>query len=112
MSNLPEASVGQRSGQAPRLRLGFTLVELLVDWDHHTAPGDPASGAGPRAPGGKGGHLLQQRQATHGCFPHVCPRSRGRLPGNYWDGLNPERDKRSWLNNYNEVWTNAPQGGT
>ena len=36
----------------------------------------------------------------------------GRLPGNWWDGSNPDKEKRAWLLNSNEPFDNAPQGGT
>jgi hypothetical protein len=37
---------------------------------------------------------------------------KGQLPGNWWDFQNRDEDKRSWLLNSGEAFTNAPQGGT
>jgi type II secretory pathway pseudopilin PulG len=35
-----------------------------------------------------------------------------RLPGNFYDGLDPDPDKHSWLINAGEPFENAPQNGT
>ena len=37
---------------------------------------------------------------------------KGHLPGNFTDYNNPDHDKRSWLVNYQEPPTAAPEGGT
>ena len=36
----------------------------------------------------------------------------GHFPGNWWDGYNPDAEKRSWLRNSNEPFEDAPQNGT
>jgi hypothetical protein len=37
---------------------------------------------------------------------------KGHLPGNWWDHLNVDLDKRAWLINAGEDFNKAPQGGT
>ena len=37
---------------------------------------------------------------------------KGHLPGNWWDYLNTDAEKRAWLINANEPFQNAPQNGT
>ena len=37
---------------------------------------------------------------------------KGQLPGNWWDYLNKDTEKRSWLINASEPFENAPQNGT
>ena len=45
-------------------------------------------------------------------FHMFAAEHRGHLPGNWWDGSQPDAEQRSWLRNYNESYEMAPQGGT
>ena len=55
--------------------------------------------------------MNNQRQLMNGFLAFAADHD-GHLPGNCYDGNNPDPDKRAWVLNAGEPYTDAPQKGT